>query len=124
IRAEVKQRPSRKRGMPISTSFTLERWGISRRGSSPASIRTALALSCARKASSETAGSSTGSSFRKRRASAINSLLEGVEADATIGIEETFALGAMTAVAFDRALDGIDHAVFVETGSGNLGLRG
>src|SRR5690606_4064980 len=114
---------SRNRGVPSSTSFTLERWGIRRRGSSPASIRTALALSCSRKASSETAGSSIGSSFRKRRASAINSLLEGVEADATIGVEETFALGAMAAVAFDRALDRIDHTVLVEAGSGVVGRR-
>src|SRR5690606_17332337 len=91
--------------------------------SSPASIRTALALSCSRNASSETAGSSTGSSFRKRRASAINSLLEGVEADAAIGVEETLALGTMAAVAFDRALDRIDHAVLVETGARDLGLR-
>src|SRR3546814_919428 len=69
------------------------------------------------------AGSSIGSSFRKRRTADINSVLEGVDADAAIGVDEAFAGIAQLAVALDRAFDRIDDAVLVEAGAGDLGLR-
>src|SRR3546814_18101789 len=115
--------PARYQCTPSSTRVPRASIWISRRGSSPTSIRTALASSWSTKASSVTAGSSIGSSFRKRRTSAINSFLEGVEADAAIGVDEALAGVAQLAIALDRALDRVDDAVLVEAGAGDLGLR-
>src|SRR3546814_6521886 len=95
--------PARYQCTPSSTRVPRASIWISRRGSSPTSIRTALASSWSTKASSVTAGSSIGSSFRKRRTSAINSFLEGVEADAAIGVDEALAGVAQLAIALDRS---------------------
>src|SRR5690606_18442075 len=121
--------------------------GASRRTSSPASRRTEAALVWSRNASRLTAGSSGTGSSRKRSQSRsppgvgssvpgpppgpppigslpIDRLLEAIHADAAIGVEEPFAGLADRAVLFDRALDGVDDAVLVEAGAGDLGLAG
>src|SRR6478672_12303143 len=102
---------------------------MSARASSPASSRTAVASGWPAKASSVTAGSSSGSSSRRRSgsetaASTIDRLLEGLDADAAVRVEESLALGAQVAVAFHRAFDGIDDAVLVEAGTGDLAEAG
>src|SRR3546814_7299698 len=73
----------------MSINAIRSRYGTSLRASSPASSRTAVALDWLRKASSVTAGSSCTGSSRKRSESAIDRLLERIDADAAIGVEET-----------------------------------
>src|SRR3546814_5372317 len=87
---------SRNRGKAISINAIRSRYGTSLRASSPASSRTAVALDWLRKASSVTAGSSCTGSSRKRSESAIDRLLERIDAEAAIGIEETHARLART----------------------------
>src|SRR3546814_13538255 len=90
------------------------------RASSPASSRTAVALDWLRKASSVTAGSSCTGSSRKRSESAIDRLLERIDADAAIGVEETLARLAVRLIAIGRLFDRIHDAVFVEPRPGSL----
>src|SRR3546814_7313251 len=87
---------------------------MSLRASSPASSRTAVALDWLRKASSVTAGSSCTGSSRKRNASAINRLLERIDANAAIGVEETLARLAVRLIDLRRFFDRVHDAVFVE----------
>src|SRR5690606_3376653 len=100
-------------------------------------IRTEAALVCSRKPSRETAGSSNTESSRKRSASvsrapsgvglplsAIDSLLARAHADPPVSVEEPLAGLAYVAIALDRAFHRIDHAVLVEAGAGDFGLRG
>src|SRR5690606_2246333 len=76
-----------------------------------------------RKASMVTAGSSTGSSSRRRNVSSIDRLLERLHADAAIGIEKPLPLLALGKIEVGRLFDRIDNSVFVEAGAGDLGLR-
>src|SRR3569623_1776401 len=95
------------------------RCGSSRRTSSPDSIITALALVWSRNASSVTAGSSWGSSSRKRSRSPIDRLLERIEAEPAIGVDEALAVLARAEIDVGDLLDRVDDAVLVEAGAGD-----
>src|SRR5262245_28886592 len=56
--------------------------------------------------------------------SGIELLLEGLEADAAIGIEERFAVLAEVQVGVDDRLDGADHLVDAERGADDIADRG
>src|SRR3569833_1858130 len=124
MRAVEKPRPSRNFGKSISTSFTRLSAGIRCSTSSPASNSTETASSCSRNASSDTAGSSATASSRKRSVSAIDRLLERLHSDPPVGVEEAFAIRALAQIDVGCLLDGVDHAVLVEAGAGDLGLGG
>src|SRR3546814_1885011 len=87
----------------MSINAIRSRYGTSLRASSPASSRTAVALAWLRKASSVTAGSSCTGSSRKRSESAIDRLLERIDADAAIGVEETLARLAVRLIDIGRS---------------------
>src|SRR3546814_4499883 len=73
----------------------------------PVHEESAVALDWLRKASSVTAGSSCTGSSRKRSESAIDRLLERIDADAAIGVEETLARLAVRLIDIGRLFDRI-----------------